>query len=78
LKEIEEEESTINDVAITNEYTVSTTFTKTAVFSNVEPDFPLVREIEQGGRSVGVSVDKLVIGDHGANSFVGSAWLYKH
>eukprot|EP00594_Rhizosolenia_setigera_P006648 CAMPEP_0178951962 /NCGR_PEP_ID=MMETSP0789-20121207/7528_1 /TAXON_ID=3005 /ORGANISM="Rhizosolenia setigera, Strain CCMP 1694" /LENGTH=345 /DNA_ID=CAMNT_0020632915 /DNA_START=449 /DNA_END=1486 /DNA_ORIENTATION=- len=74
LKEIDEV-TIIHDVALSVEYIVFTTSTKTVVYSNSEPDFPLVREIEQGGNGVATAGDMLVIGDLYANTS-GSAWLY--
>lgn len=77
LKELEQGSDSISDVAISNEVIVTTALEgKTVVYSNSEPDFPKMTEIDKGGISVSVSGNRLVIGDWTASAWDGAAWIY--
>lgn len=77
LKELEQGSDSISDVAISNEVIVTTALEgKTVVYSNSEPDFPKMTEIDKGGISVSVSGDRLVIGDWTASAWDGASWIY--
>jgi len=77
LKELDYGDSLIS-VAMSEQYIVlaekvfnSNGYGKTFVYSNEEPDFPLITEIEHAGYMVAVASDRLVLNDG-----VATAWLY--
>eukprot|EP00594_Rhizosolenia_setigera_P016967 CAMPEP_0178953806 /NCGR_PEP_ID=MMETSP0789-20121207/8628_1 /TAXON_ID=3005 /ORGANISM="Rhizosolenia setigera, Strain CCMP 1694" /LENGTH=474 /DNA_ID=CAMNT_0020635115 /DNA_START=129 /DNA_END=1553 /DNA_ORIENTATION=- len=72
LKTFDLASDNIQSVAISDEVIVAGFYTKTRVYSNLEPDFPLLFEIPQGGYSVATLGDKIVVGDANSNA----AWLY--
>lgn len=80
LKELEPHHEEIYypaQVAISEQYIVSTPLVgKTFVYANEAPDFNKTVEIDQGGSSVAVFGDRLVIGDKSENDGAGAAWLY--
>jgi len=78
LKVLWESHDNVFDVAISNKYIVSTYMSGfTRVHSNLEPDFPKIVEIPQGGTNVAVSGDRLVIGNKYANDHDGAVYLYR-
>eukprot|EP00594_Rhizosolenia_setigera_P007408 CAMPEP_0178952872 /NCGR_PEP_ID=MMETSP0789-20121207/8096_1 /TAXON_ID=3005 /ORGANISM="Rhizosolenia setigera, Strain CCMP 1694" /LENGTH=491 /DNA_ID=CAMNT_0020634051 /DNA_START=128 /DNA_END=1603 /DNA_ORIENTATION=+ len=79
LKTLEQGSDTIFDLSISEKFIVSTSETKTIIYSNTSPDFPKITEINQGGYQVAVSDDRIVVGDPNANNYdgQGAAYLYK-
>lgn len=67
----------ISDIAISDKFIVtSARGSKTVLYENSAPEFPIISEIEQGGNSIAIAGDKLVIGDYWENDFNGAAYLY--
>lgn len=66
----------IGDIVISDKFIVtSAKDSKTVPYRNSAPDFPVMTEIEQGGNSIAIAGDKLVIGDYWVNDFNGVAYL---
>jgi hypothetical protein len=80
LKSLDQGSDNIWDVAISEQFIVSTARDgKTIIYSNTSPDFPKVAEIDQGGKTIAVAGDRIVIGYGNANNndYDGAAYLYK-
>jgi len=77
LKSFEQEYS-ISDVAMSEQFIVSTAGDgKTFIYNNTSTDFMEIAEINQAGLKVAVSGERLVIGNVHANNQEGAAYLYK-